>query len=125
MIVTVPLRTASGLNAREHHMARHRRVKAERESVSWMLGGKTRPNLPCVVTLTRVSPGRGLDDDNTVGALKACRDQVAAWLGVDDADERVTWRYGQERGDWGVRIEFKTYAWEPPAPVETWGGLPT
>lgn len=35
---------------------------------------------------------------------------VAAWLGVDDADPRVTWQYGQRRGEYGVRIEIKEAA---------------
>lgn len=102
---TVPLRTVSGLNVREHHMARHRRVKAEREAVAWKLGAKRDVPLPAVVTLTRVAPSRGLDDDNLRGALKGCRDQVAAWLGVDDRDPLVQWNYGQERGEWSVRVE--------------------
>lgn len=53
-------------------------------------------SLPCVVRLTRLSPGT-LDDDNLRGALKAVRDGVADRLGVDDRDPRVTWEYAQER----------------------------
>jgi hypothetical protein len=54
LIVTVPLRLGRGQNNREHHMARHRRVKAEREAVSWVLLGKPRPPLPCAWTTTGV-----------------------------------------------------------------------
>jgi hypothetical protein len=105
--VQIPLRTGRGLNGREHHFTRARRVKAERNAVAWFLNGKTRPALPVVVTMTRISPGtRPMDDDQIPGALKACRDQVAQWLGVDDADSRVTWRYAQRRGPWGVEVEF-------------------
>lgn len=53
--------------------------------------------LPCVVTLTRISP-RLLDDDNLRPALKAVRDGVADRLGVDDRDPRVEWRYAQRKG---------------------------
>jgi len=107
--IEVPLRTSSGLNAREHPMTRAKRVKAERDCVHWMLAGKPKPELPCVVTLTRTAPSAGLDDDNLVGALKAVRDQVALWLGVDDKHrDQVRYQYEQARGPWGVRIEFKT-----------------
>ena len=34
---------------------------------------------------------------NLAGGFKAVRDQVASWLGVDDADPRVTWVYAQDR----------------------------
>lgn len=106
--IEVPLRTGSGLNAREHPMARARRVKAERDCVHWMLVGKPRPELPCVVTLTRIAPSAGLDDDNLVGALKAVRDQVALWLGVDDKHrDQVRYRYEQVRGAWAVQIAFQ------------------
>jgi hypothetical protein len=105
--VQIPLRTGRGLNSREHHFARARRVKAEeRNAVAWILNGKTRPALPVVVTMTRSAPSKGLDGDNLAGSLKAVRDQVAQWLGVDDADQRVTWKYGQCRGPWGVEVEF-------------------
>ena len=49
------------------------------------------------ITLTRIAP-RTLDDDNLAAGFKATRDRVADWLGVDDGDKRLTWRYAQERG---------------------------
>ena len=105
--IAIPLRTSNGLNGREHHMARARRVKAEREAVHWMLHGRTKPALPCQVTLTRIAPSSGLDDDNLAGSLKAVRDQVALWLGVDDRDSQtVRYAYAQARGPWGVEIAF-------------------
>jgi hypothetical protein len=79
-------------------------VKAEREAIGWMLPPK-RPALPAVITLTRIAPSQGLDDDNLQGSLKGCRDAVAAWLSVDDRDPRIEWRYAQERGAWAVRVE--------------------
>ena len=108
-MIFVPIQTSRGLNAREHHMARARRVKRERQAVAWALSVESRPALPCEVVLTRIAPSNGLDPgDNLNGALKAVRDQIAEWLGVDDKDEsRVRYRYAQERGAWGVRIEFK------------------
>lgn len=106
-MIAVPLRTSRGLNAREHHHARARRVKAEREAVAWMLAGKPKPETPCVVSLTRIAPSKGLDDDNLAGALKAVRDQIAEWLGVDDGlSEVVRYTYHQRKGPWGVEIDF-------------------
>lgn len=104
--VEVPLMTVSGMNAREHYMKRHRRVKREREAVAWSLKGIVPPALPLVVTMTRVAPSNGLDDDNLASALKPTRDQIAAWLGIDDRSKLVRWVPAQRRGDWGVVIEI-------------------
>jgi hypothetical protein len=105
------MRTGRGLNAREHPMTRHKRVKAEREVVAWWLVQYRRqhgkPAVPCSVLLTRIAPSNGLDDDNLVGSLKSVRDEIARWLGVDDKDRNtVRYRYGQKRGPWGVQVEF-------------------
>lgn len=111
----IPIRTVPGLNAREHHMARARRVKVERAAASicmrQMLGCTARRcassvSLPAVVTLTRVGP-REVDSDNVVGACKGVRDGVAAFLGVDDGSDWVSWRYAQERGEWAVRVRIE------------------
>jgi hypothetical protein len=96
--VTLPLRTISENNAREHHMARARRRKAQRDMTALVLRGHIRAASlapPYLVTLTRLAP-RKLDGDNLQGALKAVRDGVADALGVDDGDEQaVTWDYAQ------------------------------
>jgi hypothetical protein len=62
--------------------------------------------LPVVVTLTRIAPRR-LDGDNCAGGLKHWRDGIADWLGIDDADPRVSWRYEQERGEYALRIRVQ------------------
>lgn len=106
-MIRVNVRTPPGLNSRENWRARARRVKAERESTAWALLGKDRPALPCSVQLTRFAPSNGLDDDNLAGALKAIRDAVADWLGIDDKHaDQVRYLYAQERAPWGVGIEF-------------------
>jgi hypothetical protein len=105
--IALPLRTSSGPNAREHFHAKASRVRKEREAVAYVLGPRQRPHVPCSVTLTRVAPSNGLDDDNLAGSLKGVRDQVAHWLGVDDRHSlQVKYRYAQRRGPWGVEIEF-------------------
>jgi len=97
-VISIPLRLPSSPNLREHWAVKARRVKAERRAVAWLLGNGPRPPLPLVVTLTRVSPRCIRDGDNLQGAFKSCRDEVAKWFGVDDADPRVAWRYDQRRG---------------------------
>lgn len=116
ILATVPLRTTNGQNVREHHMVRHRRVKAERSAVLWRLAPCRPPAGPVRVLLVRVSPpgatGRWqpLDaHDNLRGALKAPVDAVAEWLGRDDADPSITWEYGQRqgaKGAWAVEIHI-------------------
>lgn len=106
----VPVRTI-GPNAREHWAARAARVKSERAMTAVLLRTSgPRPALPCAIRFVRQSSG-ALDDDNLRGACKALRDEVAAWLGVDDrAGTGVTWEYAQEkapRGTIGVRIEVE------------------
>lgn len=92
--VRVPIKTVSGLNVREHWRVRSKRVKAERSAVAWAMSCTDAPRLPVVVTLTREGK-RVLDGDNLQGSQKAVRDAVADWLGCNDADPRIEWRYAQ------------------------------
>jgi hypothetical protein len=106
MRVEFPLRTGRGQNDREHWRARTRRVRGEKDAAMWALLPSEPPSPPCVVTLTRIAPSNGLDDDNLAGSLKAVRDAFAAWIGVDDKKrDIVRYEYRQERGPWAVRIE--------------------
>jgi hypothetical protein len=50
------------------------------------------------VTLMRPIARIPLDTDNLSGAFKGVRDEVAAFLGVDDKSERIHWVYTQEKG---------------------------
>ena len=106
--VRVPIRTVSGLNVREHWRVRSKRVKAERSAVAWAMSCTDPMAVPCVVTLTREGKGQ-LDSDNLQGSQKAVRDAVADWLGVNDADPRIEWRYAQVRAkDYAVLITVET-----------------
>ena len=111
LTVTVPLRTGPGMNIREHHFERARRVKRERTTTAWALATQAKRTvipLPCRVTLTRSGPSQGLDSDNLQGSLKGVRDAVAAYLGADDADPRIEWAYTQRRTrTWEVRIHIE------------------
>lgn len=106
VLLAIPYQLGRGLNDRVHWRARNERKKAERESVAWALVGKTKPATPCVLTITRLAPGNGLDDDNLAGACKNVRDELAAWMGVDDRHrDIVRYEYANERGPWGIRVE--------------------
>ncbi len=100
---TIPLRTRSASNLREHWGSRARRTKRERSAARLICAAAPRP--PCIVTLTRLAPRR-LDDDNLASALKGVRDGIADALRVDDGDPRVVWRYAQRRGGYAVDVEI-------------------
>lgn len=120
--VTIPIRTKSEANMREHWAPKAKRAKQQRQLSAWACGGplaEYRKALAAkrvsriVLRLTRIAP-RQLDDDNLRGALKAIRDGVTDALGLPcDRDERLTWVYLQDRGDVGqyaVRIRVRTEA---------------
>lgn len=103
---TIPIKTVTGLNAREHWRKRAARVKAERAATALIV----RPFFtPCIVRMVRLSSSL-CDDDNLQGAMKAVRDEIAKINGVDDSPTGpITWVYAQEkckRGTFGVRVEF-------------------
>lgn len=111
MKTTVPVRTVSTLNVREDWRRRADRAR-EHRNTAWMMlrAMHSTPAVPCTVLMTRVAP-RPLDDDNLRGALKAVRDGIADWLGVDDRDPRVKWEYGQRKGAikfYAVDVEVTT-----------------
>ena len=111
VVVELPgLRLKSEANERAGaHWARTKRTEAARAAVARAMLSAL-PPLPLRVCITRRAPGT-LDDDNAASAAKAARDSVAAALGVDDADPRVTWRVAQERtkrGVYGVRVTLAT-----------------
>lgn len=104
IVVTLPLKIISIANRREHWADRHRRAKSHKHAAMAV----PKVPVPCTVRLVRIAPKQWgtLDGDNLQAAFKALRDGVAARLGVDDADPRVTWEYGQEVGPYGARVEL-------------------
>jgi hypothetical protein len=99
--LTIPLKTVNESNQRSlSHWPRTKRTKRARGLVALLVPVQLRITgirPPCVVTLTRISPGK-TDDDGNISALKATRDGVADALGVDDGDPRVEWKYEQRKG---------------------------
>lgn len=114
----LPMKLPSMANLRLHWAAKAKTLKAQRHATGLALRGTARTWLThwmgmasnerlCLhVTLTRVGP-RELDDDNLQGAFKAIRDEVAAFVGLDDGSKRFTWVYRQERGLYAVRIRLE------------------
>ena len=96
--VDIPVKTVSEANGRQHWADKAARVRLHRRTAQIVarkaLQG-ARP-LPCVITLTRLSP-RELDDDNLRQALKAVRDGIADYFDVDDRDPSIRWEYGQKK----------------------------
>jgi hypothetical protein len=107
--VTIPVVTVSESNVRDRgrhgkpgSLRKSQRVKSNRTVSGYTMRAQIGRSLdvwpagvPLVVTLTRVG-GRKMDDDNLSAALKAVRDGVADWLGVDDGSPLLTWDYRQE-----------------------------
>jgi hypothetical protein len=96
LCIPMPLHIHSEANGSHgHHMARARKVKAQRQAVAWCLKPHKVPTLPATVTLVRISPGKLDEHDNLPRAFKAVVDELAKWMGVKDNDARLTWQYAQ------------------------------
>lgn len=105
IVYDLPIRIESVANKREHWGKKAARTKLHRFAAIAVAPHA----LPCVVTLIRVAP-RTLDGDNLQSGFKALRDGIAKRLGVDDADPRVEWKYGQQRGkakEYAARVEIE------------------
>jgi aspartate oxidase len=107
MRIYVPVRIEPEMNRRDHWTKRRRRFDGQRMALRTVCShhraalGAAASHLAAggavVVTLTRVGP-RTLDTDNLASGFKACRDEIASLLGVDDGSSMVEWIYRQERG---------------------------
>lgn len=112
-VVSVPVRTRSEANLREHWAKRARRVKKQRNAARMLVRAAitSRPSGNLTVRLVRIAP-RKLDSDNLASSLKAVRDGVADALGIDDGDERIRWQYAQGKGrpgEYGVLVEINQW----------------
>lgn len=115
--ISIPMRAINESNAREHPMARHRRVRREREAVRlvWhsVSGRQVRQAAelcrPITVRIVRIGK-KPMDGDGVVSSAKHIRDELAACIGVDDRDGAggVWWEYTQEIAPWyAVRVEVE------------------
>lgn len=114
MQFTLPIKTVSEANCRDHWAVKMKRVKAQRKATDLAFrseqnkhGNGSTNSYPFHVKMTRVGKRR-MDDDNLRSALKATRDQIAKCLGVNDGDtSKVIFDYAQETGDYAVKVEIK------------------
>lgn len=110
--ITLPIKTLSEANLREHWAAKSKRVKLQRTYASVMVGQHFRKIMATgrfIVTLTRIAP-RSLDSDNLPRSFKAIRDGVADAIGIDDGSKRYTWVYDQKKGkpkEYAVKIKIE------------------
>lgn len=116
---TIPVRTVSEANRREHWAAKAKRAKelrsiafvATHANVDWREPGLfvAVRKRGATITLTRLAP-RALDSDNLAASFKAVRDGIADSLGINDGDERIEWRYAQRKGkprEFGVQVTIE------------------
>jgi hypothetical protein len=95
--VTIPdlrVKSPNGLLGAEHFRSRHHRRQYERRCVRRALAGRRVPPGPWLVVWTRVG-SKLFDGDNCSTSFKSPVDEVSDWLGINDADPRVTWLYSQ------------------------------
>jgi hypothetical protein len=93
----IPVKTVSTLNTREHFRVGQVRKALHRATTRRIVHTLPKPQLPVIVCLTRHSAGTLDAHDNLPSAMKHVVDEIASWLGIDDADPRVQWRYEQEK----------------------------
>ena len=97
IVLSAPLRVDAWTNVRGHWRTTQKRKDREKQTTSWLLRSMALPDLPVVVTFTRISP-RDLDDDNLPSAFKYVRDTIAAHYGTHDGTTApITWCYQQRR----------------------------
>lgn len=124
IILNLPIDTVSEMNCSQHWRVKSKRHKSQQFFVRLAMN-KHKVNLPCTVTMIRLSP-RDLDDDNLSSAFKWIRDELSECLipnsrktyingrgktqeikGRADSDKRIKWLYGQEKAKIkGIRIEI-------------------
>jgi hypothetical protein len=106
--LSLPCVVRSELNQRDHWAVRKRRFDTQATTLRAVLleAGLESWLTPFPLTATFTHVGRAMDDDNLAGAFKGLRDSLAKWLGVDDADPLVSWRYEQQAGTPGVRVRI-------------------
>ena len=97
IVLSAPLRVDAWTNVRGHWKTTQKRKDREKQTTAWLLRSRVLPDLPVVVTFTRISP-RDLDDDNLPSAFKYVRDEIARHYGTHDGTSApITWRYHQRR----------------------------
>lgn len=109
----LPVRVLSEANRHrsEHWSRQHRRKTVQAETLGAaflaMMFALEPTRLPKPLTVTWTHVGPKMDSDNLARAFKGLRDAMAAWLGVDDGDDRVGWKYERRTGQPGVEVTIE------------------
>jgi hypothetical protein len=111
VIITLPIKTESESNLREHWGAKHRRSSKQRWNTKIIVQSKLnslpsdhplmvaiRKYRPLSITLVRLAP-RKLDEGNIQAAFKAVQDGVSDALDIDDGSPLLHWSYEQRKGE--------------------------
>lgn len=117
--IFIPYKLKSIANICENPFVKSKRLKKEKKYVFFFLKPLINFDIlssPIIVTLTRIS-SRMLDaEDNLPFAFKSIRDSISEILVTDkprghgDNDQRIVWKYNQEKGKLsGIKISIKSY----------------
>ena len=105
---SMQIKTVSEMNVRCHWSVRYRRLRDHRRAAKIHFLNSVDLALlkfPVQINLVRIGR-RSLDTDNLAGSFKGIRDGLADAMRMDDADQRVSWKYSQEKGTpQSVRVE--------------------
>ena len=106
IVLALPIHLKNTSNVREHWSKRARRAAHHRGLARLAVAASNaRTLLPCIVTLTRISP-RHFDFDGLVCSAKAVRDGIADGLGLsDDNNPSVDFEYAWRKGS-GQTVEI-------------------
>lgn len=120
MKFTIPVRTYSEQNLREHWARRAQRATAQRTLAKVLVARSILdqgchpvapvilPAKPWRIVLTRIGKKR-LDTGNNPGSLKHVQDGICDALGIDDGDEANDWIYRQRIAkEYAVEVEITT-----------------
>ncbi len=122
----IPLKTVSEANCSEHWTVSSKRHRQQQFFVRMLFHSLKDPvPLPCQITLIRLN-SRPMDgQDNLPMSFKWIVDQISECIfpekrknyvkdgkvrqlkGRADSDPRITWKYAQEKGKMGIRIEIE------------------
>lgn len=114
--ISLPIKLCNPINHGTHWSKTLKQKKQQQHLVKSHLNTHPIPQIPCIVTLTRIAP-RKLDDDNLPPCFKWIRDTIADHLipglapGRADSDPKIKWEYAQLKGDphqYAVEIQIKT-----------------
>lgn len=108
------MRLLSEANTHQHWRKRYQRNKQQQKVLELVwISKKPNVKIPCTVMLTRSGP-RLLDDDNMIYAFKNVRDCIGSLIRPDLAPGQadghgtgIDWKYSQEKGLYGIRIEIE------------------